>query len=791
MELAERVSPLGTGEPREGSYILYWMRTAMRATENPALDVALQAGRRLKKPVFVYQALSERYSYASDRHHAFVLQGAADVAAGLKDRNIGYAFHLQRPGHRGGHLRQLAKDAALVVTEDFPVAPFAAVEGFSGWDAEVAKVAPLWRVDCACVVPFRAVRGKPERAYAYRAERKGRWEEALTTRYVDFESEGPMFLPELPFEPLDFSKLSIDALISSCEIDHAVTPAHQLPGGTIEGDARWARFLQRQLGAYADHRDDPIRAANSRLSPYLHYGMVSPFKVAREAHAHRTEGSTKFLDELLVWRELAWSFCALEPKHATPASLPAWARATLQQHEGDARLMPSYETMSRAQTGDPLWDAAQRSLLHRGELHNSVRMTWGKAVVGWTRDAAEAMRVLIDLNHRYALDGRDPASYLGIHYCLGGFDRAFSPEVPVLGAVRPRPTDQHAHRIDFAEYALRTRRPARGQPLTVAIVGAGVAGAACARALVDSGQEVTLFDKGRGAGGRCSTRTEEGLRFDHGAPAFTAQDKRWLRWVRAWADEGVVTQWNDQWVATPAMNNLLKRLLHALDVRFGAQVASVEKHGERWRLVGQTGEGLGEYDVVVMTAPPVQTAALVKWSAPELAAQVEQAVMDPQWVVMLALAESLDLPDATEVGVGPLQRIIRDSAKPGRAPGPERWVFHATPEWSRHHLEEFPEAAAAALLDAFWATTGARQQTPVVLKAHRWRCSRVAKPLNVPCLFDSTLRIAAAGDWCPGTGVEAAFLSGTAAAGCIHALRGESHLEPEAPVKTASQLRLF
>lgn len=790
MDLAERVSPLGPGEPRSGEYVLYWMRTAMRATENPALDVALEAGRRLKKPVFVYQALAERYAYASDRHHTFILEGARDVSARLAARGIGYAFHLQRPGSRGKHLRTLATAAALVVTEDFPVAPFAAVEGFSGWDAEVAKLAPLWRVDTSCVVPFRAVRGKPERAFAYRAEREPRWAEALTTPWMDVEPPSGPFLPALPFAPVDLATADLEALIASCAIDHSIAPAQQLLGGSTAAEARWAKFLELQLSGYASGRDDPLKRANSRLSPYLHYGMISPFKVAREAHAHRTDGAAKFLDELLVWRELAWSFCALEPKHATIAALPAWARATLHQHEGDARLQHSYETLARAQTGDPLWDAAQRSLLARGELHNSVRMTWGKALVGWSRDAAHALQVMIDLNHRYALDGRDPASYLGILYCLGGFDRAFHPETPVLGSVRPRPTDVHARRIDLSEYTQRTRRPARGQPLTVAILGAGVAGASCARALVDAGQEVTLIDKARGVGGRCSTRREGEHRFDHGAPAFTAQDPRWLRWVRGWTHEGVVGPWNDQWTALPAMSSLLKRMLHGLNVRFDTEVSSVERHGERWRLVSDKGEGLGEYDAVVLTAPAPQTAALIKWSAPELSARAEQAVMEPQWALMIALRESLDLADVTEVGVGPLQRIIRDSHKPGRAPGAERWVAHATHEWTRHHLEQFPEATAAALLDAFWATTGARKQEPLVLKAHRWRYARVSKPLDVKCLFDAQLRIAAAGDWCLGATLEAAFLSGAAAAGRINALRGAAEPE-EAPLGPASQLRLF
>jgi predicted NAD/FAD-dependent oxidoreductase len=559
-----------------------------------------------------------------------------------------------------------------------------------------------------------------------------------------------------------------------------------LRGGTAEGERRWERFVATGLADYARKRDDPLADGHSRLSPYLHYGMVSALKLAREARAHRTDGAAKFLDELLVWRELAWSFCALEPRHATVAALPEWARATLRQHEADARVHHSAETLARAQTGDALWDAAQRGLLTRGELHNSVRMTWGKAVPGWTRDAAEALAVLVDLNHRYALDGRDPASYLGILYCLGGFDQPFNPEQPVLGKVRPRSTLEHGKRFDVAEYSRRTRRPARGQPLTVGIVGAGVAGAACARALVDAGQQATLFEQAAEGGGRCASEGD----FDLGAPMFSARDRRWARWVRAWVKEGSVAAWSDAFVGTPSMGNLVKRMLHGLDVRFSTQVTSVERHGERWRLVADSGTGLGEYDAVVVATPAPRAEALLKWSAPELAALAAGATMAPQWVARLSLGEPLGLGSVVEAKVGPLVRLVCEGTKPARAPG-ERWSMQASTEWSLRHQAEAPEAVAAALLDAFWATTGARPQRPLLLGAHLWPQARVRTPVASPCLFDAEHRVAAAGDWCLGDGVEAAFLSGTSAAGRLNALRGDVVVEPAPAPSGAAQLRLF
>ena len=153
--------------------------------------------------------------------------------------------------------------------------------------------------------------------------------------------------------------------------------------------------------------------------------MVSPFRLAREASA---EGAEKFLDELLIWRELAYSFCHYRGNLENEGGLPAWAISTLTEHEGDRRTVLSWETLARARTGERLWDTAQRSLVKHGELHNNVRMTWGKAILEWTENHRLALERLIDLNHRFALDGRDPASYGGILWCLGQFDRPFFPE---------------------------------------------------------------------------------------------------------------------------------------------------------------------------------------------------------------------------------------------------------------------------------------------------------------------------------------------------------------------------
>ena len=297
--IAERVRALSAG-PCSGAFVLYWLRTAQRAHENPALDAALAAGDALGLPVFVYHALSERYPYASDRHHTFILEGARDVQQALGARGVGTAFHLERPGHRGPHLRTLAERAALVVTEDLPVPPLTV------WTARLrdAVQTPVWAVDTACVLPMLQVRPGIDRAYTFRDRTARARDERIDAGWADHPVAQPHFVPQdLPFDPVDLASADIPALVADCAIDHTIGPVPHTRGGTRAGEARWAAFRDGGgLDAYARTRNAPHRDGVSRLSAYLHYGMVSPFTVAREARDHGGK-CEKWLDELLVWRE--------------------------------------------------------------------------------------------------------------------------------------------------------------------------------------------------------------------------------------------------------------------------------------------------------------------------------------------------------------------------------------------------------------------------------------------------------------------------------------------------------
>ena len=773
------------------TFVLYWMRAAVRTDENPALDVARLLAEQQGLPLLVYHAISEHYEYASDRHHTFMLQGARDAQAKFAELGVSYAFHLATRDDRSPHLMTLTNMASVVVTEDMPVDP---PRRFLNALKQKTKT-PIVSVDTACVAPMLLVKKPYTRAFKFRSATKKLYAERLTRAWPELDVETqPFDISTLPFEPIDLQSADLAELVSRCEIDHAVGPVVDTVGGSAVGYERWNAFKEKQLSRYAKQRNNALVDGVSRMSPYLHYGMVSPFRIAREAAEIGNAGAEKYLDELLIWRELAYAFCFYREDHDQWSAIPDWARETLERHVSDHREeIYSWEQLARGKTKDEFWNAAQKSLLMQGELHNNVRMTWGKAILNWRQDPQDALATIIDLNHRYALDGRDPASYGGILWCLGQFDRPFEPEQKVIGTVRPRPTSQHASRLDPEVYLANVTAP-RFDPIPkVAVIGAGISGVFAARTLQDHGMRVTIFDKGRGIGGRMATRRiEGGDTFDHGAQYFTARDRRFIRYVESWIEEGLVAKWpdekldhdqkivvleggeirseskaDDRFVGLPRMNSICKHLATDLKVEKQTRVAKVTPVKGGIELFDDNENSLGQFDRLVVTAPAAQTAELLG-EFQELTKQISQIEMNPCWATMVAFEEPI-----TDQWVGAflhgsfLSWTARNSTKPGRNANAEHLVIHANPEWTAEHWEDDPAEVAEEMLAEFWRVTGLSPIPHNHLQSHRWKYAIPADPSLVRCFADDSAVIVACGDWASGSRVEGAFLSGMAAAGRI------------------------
>lgn len=317
-------------------------------------------------------------------------------------------------------------------------------------------------------------------------------------------------------------------------------------------------------------------------------------------------------------------------------------------------------------------------------------------------------------------------------------------------------------------------------PPRVAVIGAGLSGLTAASLLADARFPVTVFDKGRGPAGRMSTRRTDGGGYDHGAQYFTARDPLLQRQVRAWTEAGLVAEWRGRfgtlkhgavmpeeegpvrYVGTPGMSAVAKHLASGLDVRQGVRVERVTREANQWRLTSDAGEVLGTWDAVVVAVPANQAVPLLA-EAPALAARAATVSMEPCWAVMTRFDAPLPLAlDGVFIHDSGLTWAARDSSKPGRAPG-ERWVMHAGVAFSRAHLEETPEAVAQLVLEEFARASGLEVRPREVL-AHRWRFARPEPVLEESALFDASLGLGACGDWCGGSRVEGAFLSGVALA---------------------------
>ena len=764
-------------------FILYWMHHAVRGHENPALDVAILEGNRLGLPVLVYQGLNGHHRYNSDRHHTFILEGARDAHRELTTLGVRAVFQLDKAEGRRSRLRELAARAALVVVEDYPAPPF------KRWTKRLsdAVACAVIAVDCACIVPMRLQPKRFDRAFEFRQHNQAEFDARVRLPWHPVRADRPAFGGNIGFEALDLQRIDIAATCADCAIDHSVPPVPDSPGGSAAGYQRWQSFLQHGLSGYARDRNDAEKdwpLGVSRLSPYLHHGHVSPFRIAREAAAAGGEGSVKFLDELLVWRELAFNFCFFTDDPESLSALPAWARATLDERAKDMRpRIIDSETLSRSGCGDEVWDLAQTSLRIHGELHNNLRMTWAKAIPTWRPDPQAALDTLIALNHRYALDGSDPNSYGGLLWSLGLFDRPFD-ETLVMGRVRTRSTAAHARRLDIDRYRARVSRPASGDALRIAVVGAGVSGLAAARALHDQGHRVRVFEKSRGLGGRAATRRIGQLGFDHGTQYFTARDPRFRRAVEAWCERGLVAPWQarigrvednaitaspDQsvrYVAVPGMSALGSHLGAELDIRRQLRVAPPMREAGRWALRSEDDVDLGLFDLRVVSAPAPQAADLLAGIAPGFAATAAGVAYASTWAVMLE-ADGCDEPkyDGLFFDDGILAWAARNGSKPGR--GGPTWVLHADPDWSASNLEMGSDAVGTALSTQFCTTTGISPARVRVASVHRWLYSLVPAPLAVGALWDAELRLGVCGDWCRGARIEDAFLSGHAVAGRI------------------------
>ena len=472
-------------ENSDGDFVLYWMIAFRRLDWNYALQRAVDHARRLHKPLVILEALRCGYPWASDRLHTFVIQGMRDQARRLVGGRVLYIPYLEpEAGAGAGLLEALAARSCRVVTDEFPCFFLPRMVEAAGNRLGVS----LEAVDSNGILPLAATDRVFSRAFDFRR--------FLQKELPDHFCDAPRPHPLTGASLADAGKLEgglaeiFDRwprarredledpaqLAAGLPVDHDVPPA-SFEGGAEAAQAALVTFLEERLDRYAEHRNDVADGAASGLSPYLHFGHLSAHQVFRrvlerddwspervsDTRRGQREGwwgasrsTESFLDELITWREVGYNRTWLTDDYADYDSLPEWAKTTLAEHAGDPRKdLYTLAQFEHAATHDEIWNAAQRQLVTEGRMHNYLRMLWGKKILEWTESPRQALEVMIELNNKYAVDGRNPNSYSGIFWVLGRYDRAWGPEREIFGKIRYMSSDSTRRKLDMKTFLAR------------------------------------------------------------------------------------------------------------------------------------------------------------------------------------------------------------------------------------------------------------------------------------------------------------------------------------------------
>jgi deoxyribodipyrimidine photo-lyase len=446
-----RVTIRRPGPPApHGQCVVYWMQRAQRGLDNPALDLAIEAGNLLGQPVVVFFGLHPRYPRANLRHYAFLVEGLEETRQRIEERGGLFVFR-PYPHH---DLLAFCREASpsLVVGDENPM------RQPEGWRQSAARqlTVPFWTVDADVIVPTHLF---PKEEYAARTIRPKI--HRLLPQFLRpgssprVETVWPADRPRPTSVPIDPVRL-----LRELPLDRSVAPVPGARGGTSAGLARLDSFLERTLPNYDTARNLPPIEGTSQLSAYLHFGQLGPLTIALavEKRVGVPEAArAAFLEELIVRRELAINYVARNPRYDTLQGCHGWAVETLLRHASDPRpYLYSSEQLEQAVTHDPLWNAAQREMVLSGRMHGYLRMYWAKKILEWTRHPEEAFSIAVELNDRYQLDGRDPNGYTGVAWAIGGkHDRPWGPERPIFGLIRYMVASGCARKFSIPGYLAR------------------------------------------------------------------------------------------------------------------------------------------------------------------------------------------------------------------------------------------------------------------------------------------------------------------------------------------------
>ena len=733
------------------------MRQAQRAHENPALDLAIEASNLHQMPLMVYHELREEGSFQSDRKHHFVIEGAIELNKALRKRGITYIFHVETKHNQGSHLRTLCSMAELVVTEDYPVPKFLGLHHL----AEELKI-PVYLVDTNCIVPMR-FSTKEYKSLKEFVLATDHWrKQKASTPWLDTQLEKRRFMPTLPFEPVDFENLNIETLISQCRIDHSIPPC--MSGGSSHGYKRWNQFLKSEIHTYHQRRGLSSTSGGSRMSPYLRYGQVSPFRLVRKALLINSLGAKRLLDQLLLWREFAFHWAYLCDDVSSFQCLPKWALDSLTTAEKDNReITYSTRELLDSQTHDPMWNTCQDRLRQDGILFHPLRMTWSKMIIEWSTTPNQAFHKIHYLNNKLALDSGGPISWMSAMWCFGLFDTPLDKPIPIYGRVSPRKSIIHDQQL------ARASLQQQSSSMHFGVIGSGIAGRICANTLQKYGHNTTIFDAGSKAQ---LLLTHNDARWVCDLLSMQADDPRFSDALESWANR--TAKWQpktanfkhgsftsipvEERVAIPHYNALLNFIGCDSKVLVGVKVDRATKGKNNWKLFAQQ-EELGIFDQLIFADSFDKVKDIIpQLFLPEFMQHLE---VKQHLYVGVLFAEHLSI-DWQQIRYShPILDVAwQDCSKPQRSDH-SIWIIKANEAWSQ--TQNDLNQAKHQIIDAF--LTSLNQQNCHPLQSTLHKRSVVQKQTDIEFWNDAKWNFSICGGSLQNGSIEQSYLSGVAMAG--------------------------
>ncbi len=426
---------------RDGDFVLYWMQATQRTEYNHALEYSILKANKLNIPLVVYFGLTNSYPEANERHYYFMLEGLKEVQSSLEEKGI--KIVIRRISPELGAV-DLAKSASLLVVDQ----GYTKIE--KKWISYVKGniKCPLIQVESNVIVPVMVASPKEEYSAAtFRPKIK----KVIDAFFVPLENN-VLKKDSLRFSFSSFDIRNVKRAVSQLEINKEVKKVKAFVGGTSVAKNHLKNFIENKLDTYHEDKNDPTKKCVSDMSPYLHFGQISPIFVALKIIESNSPGSESYLEELIIRRELAINFVFYNNHYDSFEGLHEWQKKTLNEHRIDDReYVYSMKELEAAETHDPFWNAAQKEMVILGKMHGYMRMYWGKKIIEWTKSPEEAYKIALYLNNKYELDGRDPNGFAGVAWCFGKHDRPWK-ERAIFGKIRYMNAQGLRRKFDIDNY---------------------------------------------------------------------------------------------------------------------------------------------------------------------------------------------------------------------------------------------------------------------------------------------------------------------------------------------------